>query len=77
MKDKTKEFTNFIKQDFDIVEDYKESKEALQVKLHLFDNGQGDWVSCPTCNKSLGHPIFAKKIKKCPKCGQTLKELKW
>ena len=52
MKDKTKEFTNFIKQDFDIVEDYKESKEALQVKLHLFDKGQGDWVSCTTCNIS-------------------------
>jgi hypothetical protein len=34
-KDKTKEFTNFIKQDFDIVKDYKDASKELRLNEYL------------------------------------------
>jgi hypothetical protein len=42
--------------------------------LKLFDNGQGDWVECPSCHKNLGHPtlIAKQKNKYCRFCGQSL-----
>ena len=58
MSDKTKEFTDYIKQDFNVVEDYKESKEITPKEMKKTNK---DRPKIYQHTSGGGHPLIMSK----------------